>query len=174
MTAWHQTPYDFGAGVHRLGITDNHAKMIIPFLNAIGRVEILFDGLGPQLLCRGDRAKAAFIKHYPEFENGWVKSEDPMVYHHEAWLRGQRDCYQDRCEGCPFASTGGLENRANLTCPSYILKEDMAQDGYSRSYLSGYANMARAIYGKIWQTCEFEFREVMTIGDETTPKEVTE
>lgn len=46
------------------------------------------------------------------------------------FLRGANDCYQDRCEGVPFASVGG--NPDAMNAPRYILLQDAAE--YVRGY----------------------------------------
>jgi hypothetical protein len=78
---------------------------------------------------------------------------------HEAHLHGVSDAYQDRCESAPFGSTGGLENRHQMKAPKWI-PEDVAD-----SYLNGYRAECERLFGPDWQTCEFTWKPVLTIGE---------
>lgn len=57
------------------------------------------------------------------------------------FLRGRADCYQDRCEGCDFASIGGEDKRFEMRAPDYVKPED------AEEYLRGYRAMAIGLYG---------------------------
>jgi hypothetical protein len=59
---------------------------------------------------------------------------------------GQLDCYQDRCENCPFASIGGLESRSNPQVPKYV------PENRKDTWLDGYLNQALNLYGEDWAT----------------------
>jgi len=65
------------------------------------------------------------------------------------WLqRGLQDCYRDCCEGLPFASVGGLDQREGaLTAPPYVTSE--GRD----AYLEGYRLAAEKLYGVDWRLC---------------------
>lgn len=60
--------------------------------------------------------------------------------------RGRIDAYQDDCEGCPFASIGGPENRQFLSAPDYI------KGSHLIPYMTGYIEMCKHLYGPFWQT----------------------
>lgn len=64
----------------------------------------------------------------------------------DAFYRGLTDCYQDTCEGCPFASVGGLGARRDMKPPKYVADADRAD------YLAGYRAQARLHYGVDWAT----------------------
>jgi hypothetical protein len=74
--------------------------------------------------------------------------------------RGMHDCFQDRCENCPFASVGGLDRRSAMKAPGYV------KIGQVADYLDGYRVMARELYGSDWETCEFSWQHALTIGDD--------
>jgi len=74
--------------------------------------------------------------------------------------RGELDCILDRCENVPFASVGGLDKRCAMKAPKYIKDCDKA------SYLKGYRDTAKRMYGEDWQTYAFSWQHVMTIGDD--------
>lgn len=76
-----------------------------------------------------------------------------------AYDRARASCYQDQCEGVPFASVGGLEHRQSMTAPDYIKPEDHDE------YLRGYRDMARELYGDDFETCNFTWTHVLTIED---------
>ncbi len=75
----------------------------------------------------------------------------------EAFARGASNCYQDRCENCPFSSVGGLERRSNMRAPEYVAAAD-AED-----YLRGYRAQALDMYGADWATCSFSWSPAITI-----------
>lgn len=62
-----------------------------------------------------------------------------------AFLRGRTDCYQDRCEGCGFASIGGEDKRFEMSAPAYI------EAGDADEYLRGYKAMAIGLYGDLME-----------------------
>lgn len=71
---------------------------------------------------------------------------------------GKMDCIQDRCENCPFASIGGLEQRLSPEYPRWV----PVRERYT--WLNGYLDAALSLYGDDWQTCEFSWRMVLTIN----------
>ena len=76
----------------------------------------------------------------------------------EVAQRGARDCYQDSCENCPFASIGGLDLRDSPTSPAYITPPDHGE------YRRGYLAQAALLYGDDWRTCGFGWKRALTVG----------
>jgi hypothetical protein len=81
-----------------------------------------------------------------------------VVWTSDLFSRGRIDCVQDRCENCPFASVGGLEQRSSMSAPKYIAPGDAAE------YLRGYRAGALLVFGADWETCEFGWGPALTIG----------
>lgn len=104
-------------------------------------------------------ARAVHIEHMgsrgeeTRFELVWTDSHD--------YQRGWSDCAQDDCEGCPFASIGGLEARSEPQVPKYSKPIEDAT-----AYLWGYIGYAQARYGVSWRTCEFSYQPALVIGAE--------
>ena len=77
------------------------------------------------------------------------------------WLgtfaRAISDFSQDYCENCPFASTGGLDKRADMVAPKYIIREEREE------YLAGYRHAARVALGDNWATCSFGWGPALVI-----------
>ena len=71
---------------------------------------------------------------------------------------GAEDCYQDRCENVPFASTGGLEKRSEMTSPPWVPAADVP------AYLEGYRAAALELFGAEWATCEFSWQPAITLN----------
>jgi hypothetical protein len=75
---------------------------------------------------------------------GWV---DEDVLGSGGWFeRGRRDAVQDRLDGKPFASVGGLGARTSMQTPPYVPAER------AREYVRGYAHQAWLTYGDKWKT----------------------
>ena len=81
-----------------------------------------------------------------------------MGVHSESWDRGWSAAMQDNCENCHFSSAGGMERRSDMVAPDYIPKEDVEE------YLAGYRGYCLKTWGDDWETCEFGWAPVMTIG----------
>lgn len=76
------------------------------------------------------------------------------------FMRGVMDASQDACENVPFASVGGLQQRAYyLSAPKYEGNPIKNVD----EYLAGYKDAAWAMYGADWRTCEFSWKPALTI-----------
>lgn len=80
-----------------------------------------------------------------ELNNGGKKMvlrSDPV------FLRAGLDAYQDRCEGCDFASIGGKNGKVDTKyahAPTYIHENDNFE------YLVGYFIACDSIYGNRWR-----------------------
>lgn len=74
-----------------------------------------------------------------------------------AFERAQTTAVQDSFENAPFASVGGLERRASMKAPTYIVQREQ------RDYLDGYRFAAACMYGPDWKTCTFGWKPAITI-----------
>lgn len=72
----------------------------------------------------------------------------------EPFDRGWMAAYQDRCENCPFASSGGMDNRKSMKAPSYIPEKDADE------YLRGYRSYCDENYGEGWETAQWGWSHV--------------
>jgi hypothetical protein len=85
------------------------------------------------------------------------------LYRNSPFERGRSDCYQDRCECCPFSGVGGLGKRVAMDAPEYVKKNG---EKYVEEYLKGYRAEAKDLFGDDWETCEFSWGKAITIGRE--------
>jgi hypothetical protein len=75
----------------------------------------------------------------------------------EDWKdRATADAAQDSMENAPFASVGGLDNRACLVAPPWAA-------GHEDEYLEGYSEAALGMYGPDWRTCSFGWAPALTL-----------
>lgn len=72
--------------------------------------------------------------------------------------RGKDNCVQDNNENCPFASTGGLDKRTEMTVPEYIKPEE------AEEYICGYQRQAELMYGIHWRDAQFRWLPALVIG----------
>lgn len=80
-----------------------------------------------------------------------------MTHYDDVRRRARTNCVQDGCENAPFASVGGLEQRASMRAPHWIPPED------AEEYLRAYRDEARSQYGEDWATCGFGWAPALTI-----------
>lgn len=79
---------------------------------------------------------------------------------------GRDNCIQDAFENCPFASVGGLDKRqGGLRAPKYVAPH------LAVSYLAGYIEQAKGMYGPDWQTVKFGWYPAIEIKNEQPTKE---
>ena len=83
---------------------------------------------------------------------------NPSCNFSPSYHRGNFDCQLDDWENAPFSSTGGLDNRNNLTTPKWIAEQDRTQ------YLEGYQAAALELYGLGWRTTKFSWNHAITIN----------
>ncbi len=76
----------------------------------------------------------------------WLDEESLNTTSATPFERGAVDAYQDRCEGCMFASIGGVERRTDPQRPKYISPDQSAD------YLRGYEHMSWLLHGDDWRT----------------------
>lgn len=67
------------------------------------------------------------------------------------YQRGFNDAYQDRCEGAPFASIGGMDKRLSPILPDYIRQQAKVP------YLNGYMACCQEAFGDTWKTDNFQW-----------------
>lgn len=84
-----------------------------------------------------------------QFDLVWAEPKD--------FMRGWTDALQDDCEGCPFASIGGLDAREDPRVPDWNIEDRTA-------WLLGYTTAARHRYGADWRTCTFGWAPALTIN----------
>lgn len=104
---------------------------------------------------RSDRSTSMFdsfeaVRAYWEKDGvrvRWV-DDDTVGSAGALFERGRRDAVQDRLEGKPFASIGGLGARTSMRAPAYVPSER------SKEYFRGYAHQAWLTYGDQWKTLQ--------------------
>jgi len=75
----------------------------------------------------------------------------------EPYDRGWMAAFQDRCENCPFASSGGMDKRTAMEAPDYVPADQREE------YLRGYRGYCDEEYGPGWETARWGWTPVLQI-----------
>lgn len=70
---------------------------------------------------------------------------------------GFMNAMQDRCENCPFASSGGMDKRTAMEAPDYVPKDQ------TEEYLRGYRAYCEDNYGEGWETAQWGWAPALKI-----------